>query len=440
MSLNKEEILAQNRSAQPPRYGLVWPIVFAVLSFFSVVAAFGISHDTIAEDIEVHRVVEDLLLPLRRTEQASESRQFWREERIQRGDTVSTILVRLGVDDPEATKYLLQARGVRSLYQLLPGRTVRAITTNHGRLEQLTYLNTNGKRLLVERTAEGFVASEKVPDLEARIMQSSGEIASSLFGATDAAGLPENVAIQLADIFSSDIDFNRDLRSGDRFAVVYEANYAHGEFVGVGRVVTAEFMNQGKTYRAVYFQDQNGRGGYYAPDGKNVRKAFLRSPLVFTRVTSRYSNSRFHPILRKWIAHRGIDYGARTGTPVRATADGRVEHAGRKGGYGILVSLRHANGYATRYAHLSRIAKEIRRGRRVSQGEVIGYVGQTGRATGPHLHYEFLANGVHRNPATLALPPGPPITPDLRNEFQTVAAVLFQRLDLLGDTNLALLD
>jgi murein DD-endopeptidase MepM/ murein hydrolase activator NlpD len=440
MSLNKEEILAQNNSAQPHRHSLKWPIAFAVLSFFSVVAAFGISHDTTAEGVEVRRVVEDLLLPLNPSQELSETQKFWREERIRRGDIVSTILDRLGVDDPEATRYLSQTRGVRSLYQLIPGRTVRAVTTSEGRLEQLTYLNTNGKRLLVERTEEGFLATEKVPDLEARIAQSSGEITTSLFGATDAAGLPENVAIQLADIFSSDIDFNRDLRTGDRFAVVYEANYAHGEYVGVGRVVTAEFTNQGKAYRAVYFQDQNGRGGYYAPDGKNVRKAFLRSPLVFTRVTSRYSNSRFHPILRKWVAHRGIDYGARTGTPVRATADARVKHAGRKGGYGILVSLRHANGYSTRYAHLSRIAKNVRRGKRVSQGQVIGYVGQTGRANGPHLHYEFLANGVHRNPATLALPPGPPITADLRDEFQTAAAVMLKRLDLLSDTNLALLD
>ncbi len=445
MSLNKEEILAQNHSAQPPRLGLVWPILFAVLFFFSVVAAFGISHDTTAEGLEVHRVVEELQLPSHSAQEvveteASETHKFWREERIQRGDIVSTILVRLGVDDPEATSYLSQARGVRSLYQLRPGRSVRAVTTSEGRLEQLTYLNTNGKRLLVERTPEGFRATEKIPDVEARISQSSGEIATSLFGATDAAGLHENIAIQLADIFSSDIDFNRDLRTGDRFAVVYEANYAHGEFVGVGRVVTAEFTNRGKTYRAVYFENKKGRGGYYTPDGKNVRKAFLRSPLAFSRITSRYTNSRFHPILRKWVAHRGIDYGARTGTPVRATADGWVKFAGRKGSYGKLVTLRHANGYSTRYAHLSRFAKSTRRGKRVSQGQVIGYVGRTGRATGPHLHYEFLANGVHRNPATLALPPGPPITPDLRDEFQSVAAVKLKRLDLLGDTNLALLD
>jgi len=418
----------------------MWPIIFAVLSFFSVVAAFGISPDTTTEDVEIRHVVKDLVLPLQSAQIISATQKFWREERIRRGDTVATILDRLGVDDPEATNYLLQARDVRSLYQLIPGRSVRAVTTNHGHLEQLAYLNTDGKRLLVERTTEGFLATEKIPELEARITQSSGEISSSLFGATDAAGLHENVAIQLADIFSSDIDFNRDLRPADRFAVVYEANYAHGEFVGVGRVVAAEFTNQGNAYRAVYFQDISGRGGYYAPDGKNVRKAFLRSPLVFSRVTSRYSSSRFHPVLRKWVAHRGVDFGARTGTPVRATADGTVTHAGRKGGYGILVSMRHANAYGTRYAHLSGVAKGIHRGARVIQGQVIGYVGRTGLANGPHLHYEFLVNGVQRNPAKLALPPGPPITPARRAEFETTATALLNRLDLLGNTNLALLD
>jgi murein DD-endopeptidase MepM/ murein hydrolase activator NlpD len=418
----------------------MWPIVFAIISFFSVVAAFGISPNTTAEDVEIRHVVKDLVLPLQSAQIISAPQKFWREERIRRGDTVATILVRLGVDDPDAMKYLLQARDVRSLYRLIPGRSVRAVTTNNGHLEQLAYLNTDGKRLLVERTGEGFLVTETVPELEARITQSSGEITSSLFGATDAAGLHENIAIQLADIFSSDIDFNRDLRTGDRFAVVYEANYAHGEFVGVGRVVTAEFTNQGNTYRAVYFQDQNGRGGYYAPDGQNVRKAFLRSPLVFSRVTSRYTDSRFHPVLRKWVAHRGIDYGARAGTPVRATADGTVKHAGRKGGYGMLVSIRHANGYGTRYAHLSDVAKDIRRGSRVAQGQVIGYVGQTGLANGPHLHYEFLVDGVQRDPAKLSLPAGPPITPDLRVGFEAKAASLLNRLDLLADTDLALLD
>jgi murein DD-endopeptidase MepM/ murein hydrolase activator NlpD len=441
MSLKKDGILAQNLQRRPISRGATWLPALAILPLFGVVAAFGFAPESAPENVNIRHVVEDISLPVLAAQtQPGGIQNFWREERIRRGDTVATIMLRLGVDDPEAMSYLLQARGVRSLYRLIPGRTVRAVTTSDGRLVKLSYFNSDGKRLLVTRTDDGFSATENTPDLEPRVMQSSGSIEYSLFAATDAAGLHDDVAIQLADIFSSDIDFNRDIRKGDRFLVVYQANYSEGEFLGVGRVIAAEFVNQDKTHRAVYFQDDTGRGGYYSPNGKNMRKAFLRSPLAFSRITSRYSNRRFHPVLRKWRAHRGIDYGAPTGTPVRATASGRVKFAGRKGGYGQLISLRHANGYGTRYAHLSRFGKGVRRGARVEQGQVIGYVGKTGLASGPHLHYEFLINGKQRNPMKLALPPGPPITPDLQDAFEKTAEPLLARLDLLGDTNLASLD
>ncbi len=440
MSLKKEEILAQNTGKQRKSRATMWLTSLAMLPLFGVVAAFGFAPGTQPEHVDIRHVVEQIALPLPTAQASPDSQNYWREERIQRGDTVAAILLRLGVDDPEAMNFLLQARSVRSLYRLIPGRSVRAITTNHGQLVQLSYINGDRKQLLVKRTADGFEATEQTPQFEPRIMQSSGTINYSLFGATDAAGLHENVAIQIAEIFSSDIDFNRDLRQGDGFTVVYEANYAEGEFIGVGRVIAAEFTNQGRSFRAVYFQDEDGRGGYYDPEGKNVRKAFLRSPLAFSRITSRYTNARFHPVLKKWRAHRGIDYGAPTGTPVRATASGTVRFAGRKGGYGKLISLRHANGYGTRYAHLSRFASGIRTGVRVEQGQVIGYVGQTGLASGPHLHYEFLVNGEQRNPLKLALPPGPPITAERRDAFNETAKPLLSRLDLLNDTNLALLD
>jgi murein DD-endopeptidase MepM/ murein hydrolase activator NlpD len=236
------------------------------------------------------------------------------------------------------------------------------------------------------------------------------------------------------------VDFHRDLRRGDRFSVVYEALAADGEFVGFGRVLSAEFVNQGNVFRAVYFRDAQGRSGYYTPDGRNVRKAFLRSPIEFSRVTSGFSNSRFHPVLKTWRAHKGIDYGAPTSTRVRATADGYVTFAGSKGGYGNVVTVRHPNGYTTLYAHLSGIAQGMHQGRRVIQGEVVGFVGSTGLATGPHLHYEFLVNGVHQNPMRLAMPPGPPITAQLRSEFEEAARPLLARLDMLRDTNLARLD
>jgi murein DD-endopeptidase MepM/ murein hydrolase activator NlpD len=440
MSLKKEEILAQKSLRQPVRQIPRLALILAALPFFGVVAAFGIAPDTVPEDIDIRQVVEDISVPSQQFSEFGGDDRFWREERIRRGDTVATILGRLGVDDPEAMTYLLQARGVRSLYQLVPGRAVRAVTTSSGRLERLSYLNTDGRHLLVERTEYGLRSSEEMPALEARVVHSSGEITTSLFGATDAAGLHENVAVQIADIFSSDIDFHRDLRKGDRFSVIYEANYADGEFVGVGRVLAAEFVNQGRAYRAVYFRDGDGRGGYYTPEGRNVRKAFLRSPLEFSRITSGFSNSRFHPVLRTWRAHRGIDYGAPAGTRVRATADGVVTEIGWRGGYGKVMKLRHPNGYATLYGHLSGFAEGVQRGKRVAQGQVIGFVGSTGLATGPHLHYEFLVNGSQANPLRLALPPGPPITERLRPEFEVAAQPLFARLDILRDTNLAQLD
>jgi len=439
MSLNKYKILAQKPSSEPRSLWHHWPVAVAILPFFGVVAAFGIAPDTVPDPVELQRVVEDIALPaapVASTEQAS----YWREERIQRGDTVASILARLNVDDADALAYLLQAKGVRSLYQLIPGRTIRVVTTDEGRLESLSYVNTDGRRLHVTRGESGFSSSEELPQTEQWVMQSSGKIETSLFAATDSSGIPEMVALQLAEIFSSDIDFHRDLRRGDRFSVVYEALAADGEFVGFGRVLSAEFVNQGHTYRAVFFRDDQGRNGYYTPDGRNMRKAFLRSPIEFSRVTSGFTNSRFHPILKTWRAHKGIDYGAPTGTRVRVTADGHVTFVGRKGGYGNVVIVRHPNGYETLYAHLSGFSEGMRQGRRVVQGEVVGFVGSTGLATGPHLHYEFHVNGVHQNPMRLAIPPGPPITAQLRPVFDETTQPLFARLDMLRNTDLARLD
>ncbi|HEX4985582.1 MAG TPA: peptidoglycan DD-metalloendopeptidase family protein [Burkholderiales bacterium] len=439
MLLKKGEILAQKPLRQPVEGRRTWPLVIAALPFFGVVAAFGIAPDTVPEPIDLQHVVENIEISVAPAVPEAGAR-FWREERIQRGDTVASILARLGVDDAEASAYLLQARDVRSLYQLIPGRTVRAVTTRDGRLESLTYVNTDGRRLHVMRGESGFSASEEMPATEQWVMQSSGTIESSLFAATDASGIPEIVALQLAEIFSSDIDFHRDLRRGDRFSVVYEALAADGEFLGFGRVLSAEFVNQGHAFRAVFFHDQQGRNGYYTPDGRNMRKAFLRSPIEFSRVTSGFTTARFHPVLKTWRAHKGIDYGAPPGTRVRSTADGHVKFAGRKGGYGNVVIVRHPNGYETLYAHLSAFAPGLRAGRRVVQGEVVGFVGSTGLVTGPHLHYEFHVNGVHQNPMRLAMPPGPPITADSRASFEESTQPLLARLDMLRDTNLARLD
>jgi murein DD-endopeptidase MepM/ murein hydrolase activator NlpD len=416
------------------RRGLV---ALAVLPLLGVVAAFGIAPDTATETVVLHRVIQDVPLLLPMDTAAEESAQYWREERIQRGDTIGSLLARLQVTDPEAIAYLRGARHVRSLYQLVPGRTVRAVTTDDGELVKLRYLRGDGTELTVDRRGDDFLAREQALPTERRLRMSSGEIQSSLFAATDAAGLSDSVAVQLADVFSSEVDFHRDLRPGDRFAVVFEAFYSNGEFVRSGRIVAAEFTNTGRTSRAVYYQDPQGRGGYYTPEGKNMRKSFLRSPLELSRVSSGFSLSRFHPVLNTWRAHTGVDYAAPSGTRVKATADGYVQVVRRQGGYGNLIVLRHRNEYSTAYGHLSAYAKGLRVGQRVNQGDVIGYVGMTGLATGPHLHYEFRVNGVFRNPLKLAVPPGPPITAALRPAFENSLRPLLEQLSLIHELNLA---
>ena len=249
-----------------------------------MVAAFGIAPQAQVEYVQVKTVVEELLLPPVANIVAP-AHEFWREEKIQRGDTVASLLFRLSVADPAAVNFLRTTTQAHSLRQLVPGKSIQARTTRDGQLLSLRYFNS-GIQLLVERDGESFKVSEELAAVEQRVLMKSGEIRSSLFAATDAAGLPDSVAIQIADIFASDIDFHRDLRKGDRFAVVYEAGYSNGVPVKVGRVLAAEFVNQGKAYRAVYFQTSNKSGGYYAPDGKSLRKAFLRSPLEFSRISS----------------------------------------------------------------------------------------------------------------------------------------------------------
>ena len=415
-------------------------IAAIVLSFAGVVAAFGIAPGTVTEQVPQSRVEQEIELSARRTGTGAEE-GYWREERIQRSDTVPALLARLGADDPEALRMLRSTRSARSLfYQLVPGRTVRAQTTADGRLLELRYRN-GANVLTVARAGDSFTVAEKPAVLERRVLMKSAEIRSSLFAATDAAGLSDAIATQLADMFSTDIDFHRDLRRGDHFSVLYEVYYEGGEPVRSGRVLAAEFINIGKLYRAVYFQQPGAHGGYYTADGRNIRKAFLRSPLEYSRITSGFSSSRFHPILRQWRAHKGIDYAAPSGTRVKATGDGVVEFAGRDNrGYGNLVVLRHQSKYTTWYGHLSGFAKGLRKGMRVSQSEVIGTVGSTGLATGPHLHYEFRINDVHQNPLRVVMPAAPPISSEQKPVFEAEVAPLVQQLLLLRNTHLVRLD
>jgi murein DD-endopeptidase MepM/ murein hydrolase activator NlpD len=417
-----------------------WALGLASVPLLGVVAAFGIAPDTSPERITLEQVVQEVSLPAAAVTAQARSEPLWREERIHRGDTVGSVLSRLQVDDPEALAYLRSAKGVRSLYQLVPGRTVRAVTTDEGSLVRLRYLHGDGTELVVRREGGAFVVTEEPVRTQRELVMASGEIETSLFAATDRVGLSDSIATELADIFSSEVDFHRDLRPGDHFSVVYEALYSDGEFIRPGRILAAEFTNDGRVHRAVYFEDPQGRSGFYTPDGKSLRKAFLRSPLEFSRISSGFTSSRFHPVLQTWRAHKGVDYSAPVGTHVRATASGVVEFVGTQGGYGKAVILRHPNGRSTLYGHLSGFAKGLHAGRRVDQGELIGYVGMTGLATGPHLHYEFRIDGVHQNPLRAVLPPGPAITRESLPAFQQVSAPLVERLDLLRNIDLAMRD
>ena len=417
------------------------PAALIAVPCFGVVAAFGVAPETFVEPVMINNVVEEITLPalIPPADSNAPAFTFTHEERIQRGETIASLLDRLQVNDPEALQTLRNNQQLRALRQLVPGKTLRAITTADGKLMSLRYLN-GGNLLALDRNDTGFSVRQEPAQLERRTLMKSAEIRNSLFGATDAAGLSDAIATQIADIFSTDIDFHRDLRKGDRFSVVYEVFYHRGEPVKTGRVLAAEFVNQGKAYRSVYFEYGENQGGYYTPDGKNLRKQFLRSPLEFSRITSGFTNARFHPVLQAWRAHKGIDYGAPAGTRVKASGDGVVEFAGRQGGYGNDITLRHQSKYTTWYGHLSAFAKGLHRGKRVAQGDVIGYVGATGLATGPHLHYEFRINDVHQNPLRVAMPAAPPITPEQKPRFDQIAKTYAQRLELLRSPNLARLD
>jgi murein DD-endopeptidase MepM/ murein hydrolase activator NlpD len=331
---------------------------------------------------------------------------LYRSDTTRSTDTADTLLARLGVDDALAAAFMRNDALSRKVLLGRAGRNVSAEAATGQGLKRLvarwsTEEDGQFKRLVVERQGDVFSSRLESAPLGASTRLASGTIQSSLFAATDDAKIPDTVATQLAEIFSGDIDFHRALRKGDRFSVVYETLEGDGEPLRAGRVLSAEFVNNGKTHQAMWFQDTIGqaKGAYYTMDGQSLRRAFLASPMAFSRITSGFK-MRLHPILQTMRAHMGIDYGAPTGTPVRTVGNGVVEFAGAQNGFGNVVFVRHNQQNVTVYAHLSHI--DVRRGQSVDQGQKIGAVGSTGWATGPHLHFEFRVNGQHKDPATLA--------------------------------------
>lgn len=376
-----------------------------------------------ASQLPVRHVVEELTpLPIApQTESLAVHRfSLYRSDQSHSRDTPELLLRRLGLDDPEAAAFLRRDALTHRWLLGRSGRNLTAEASDQNTLRQLVVRwspDDDGRftRLVIEKSGATFTSRLETQPMTASIRIASGTIESSLFASTDEAQIPDAVAIQIAEIFSGDIDFHRELRKGDRYSVVYEVLEGDGEPLRSGRVLSAEFVNAGKTHQAMWFQEPSaesllpvqagqatqsqGRAGYYTLEGQSLRRAYLASPLAFSRVTSGFK-MRFHPIHKVWTRHLGVDYAAPTGTPVRAVGDGVIDLAGVQGGFGNVVFVRHRNGHVTVYAHLSRIY--VRRGQRVEQGHRIGAVGATGWATGPHLHYEFRVNGHHQNPLTIA--------------------------------------
>ncbi|MBP8922173.1 MAG: M23 family metallopeptidase, partial [Thauera sp.] len=354
------------------------------LSLMGVVAATAVAPDTAPADILFERVVQTLPTPVASIASAEAELPFVYNERIQAGDTLQAIFNRLRIDDAEALAYVSGTdAGKRAIRQLRAGRSVTAVVSPEGRVMSFTLpIGNTTEQVVVERGDSGLALREAPSASQTTMVEMrSGTVTHSLFGATDAAGLPDNVATQLATIFGTWIDFHADLRKGDRFNVVYEAIYEEGNPVRAGRILAAEFINNGERHAVVLYRGPSGKEQYYSDDGRSLQQGFLRSPLEFSRVSSNFGR-RLHPIHGSWRSHNGTDFSAPVGTPIMATSDATIEFIGTQRGFGNLIVLKHRNDITTHYAHLNGFAKGLAKGQSVNQGDLIGYVGCTGWCTG----------------------------------------------------------
>ncbi|WP_225870024.1 M23 family metallopeptidase [Glaciimonas sp. PCH181] len=425
--------------------------IVSASALFLIVCAFGaagvapITPDT--SDLRVRAIAEELMLPSLHQQIATLEAQdhlYVAEDKMRSGDTLAALMTRLGISDNEAANFIKSDVTARAMLRLKPGSVVQAQTDAEGDLQWLRATRLDGrdapKNLVVTRHGDKFSAAEETSALETRIEMHSGIIRSSLFAATDDAEIPDTVSAQIIEMFGTNINFSSDLKRGDRFNVAYETFWQNGQFVRAGRILAGEFVNAGKTFQAVWFDDPKSvqGGGYYGFDGSSMKQAFLKSPLAFTRISSGFS-MRTHPILGNWKMHSGVDFAAATGTPIHAASDGVVDFVGVQNGYGNVVIIKHAGNISTVYAHMSRFAPGFRRGSKVSQSDVIGFVGMTGWATGPHLHYEYRVADKPVDPMSVVVPTMQALTGPRLQRFRTVANDMSHRFALLQpDTTTAL--
>lgn len=383
-------------------------------------------------------VVQDSLGVLAPTaEAASAPAPEWNSVAVASGETLSTVFEKVGLSANTLHLVINSSKDAKAFTRLKAGQVLEFKQDQQGELLGLRSKINNLETLRIDRKGDAFQFSKDVikPELSTRF--ASGSIDSSLFLAAQKAGLSHNLTMQMANIFGYDVDFAREIRHGDKFEVLFEEKHVNDQRVGTGNILAARFINRGKTFTAVRYTDRQGHTSYYRADGTSMRKAFIRTPVEFARISSRFNPGRFHPVLNKIRAHKGVDYAAATGTPIKATGDGRVVHVGRKGGYGNTVVVKHGQTYQTLYAHMSRYAQNIKVGSNVAQGQTIGYVGMTGLATGPHLHYEFLVNGQHVDPLGIKLPVSDPIAKSERAAFMQTSTRMMASLDQQGSTQLA---
>jgi murein DD-endopeptidase MepM/ murein hydrolase activator NlpD len=361
----------------------------------------------------------------------------WQEHKVRSGDSLARIFPKLGLSANLLHRIVNSGKTAAQLAKIRPGEKLRVALDDDGILHELILQHSAIKSLKITPEGGSFAAQILERDLEPRTTHVSGTVQSSLYMSAQKAGLADKLIMELANIFGWDVDFALEIRAGDHFSVIYQEDYLDGKKFRDGPILAAEFINKGRSFRAVRYVDESGWADYFTPDGKSVRKAFLRSPVDFRRISSRFQRERWHPVLGKKRPHRGVDYAASTGTPIKASGDGRIQFRGRKGGYGKAVVIEHGGGITTLYGHLSRYKAKQRKGTRVRQGDIIGYVGSTGLASGPHLHYEFRVNGVHRNPLTVKLPAANPIAKKYKDDFLQQATPLMAHLDILNKTMLA---
>ena len=366
--------------------------------------------------------------------EALDSNEQWQTVTVKEGDNLSLIFSRLAISKNDLYQILSLGEDTQSLKRLKPGQVLR-LKFEDSKVEELVHESDLTHTLKVKKTDDEFEAKIIKEKPEIKVATSTGSIQDSLFLSGQKAGLSDNVIMQMFDIFGWDIDFVLDIRKDDEFRVVYEELYKNGEKIKDGKILAAEFINQGRTFKAVRYVDFEEQPGYYSEQGKSMRKAFLRTPVNFTRISSHFNLERKHPVLNKIRAHKGVDYAAPLGTPVKSTGNGKILFVGTKNGYGNTVIVQHGGKYTTLYAHLSRFSRGLKKGNRIEQGQTIAYVGKTGLATGPHLHYEFRIDGLHRNPLTVDLPKSLPLPEKFMKDFiQQTKPLLTQLASLSSES------